>query len=278
MENILQLKTTRNRNYLLTWIEKQQSWGRYVFSLDHVKKEFPNLAREALVLSLSRLSKKNRIVSVYKGFYLIVPPEFAARGVLPPLNFIDDLMAFVGKPYYVGLLSAAALHGAAHQQPQEFFVVTTAKQLITRKKGIIINYFTKKNIPAELIEKRKTETGYVKISSPELTAADLIYYQKRVGGLERVCQVINELSEVIKPKKIAADFIDSLSTPTIQRLGFIFDNLVNRPELAQKLLDVSFRRNRTFFLQPLEAGGERKGFETNEKWKIIINSNIEIEE
>lgn len=33
-------------------------------------------------------------------------------------------MKFLGQPYYVGLLSAAALHGAAHHQPQEFQVVT----------------------------------------------------------------------------------------------------------------------------------------------------------
>ena len=278
MENILQLNTARKRDYLLTWIEKQQSWGRYVFSLEQLRKEFLNLSEDAVLLSLTRLSKKNRIVSVYKGFYLIVAPEYAARGILPPINFIDDLMAFTGKPYYVGLLSAAALHGAAHQQPQEFFVVTTTKQLTTRKKGIIINYFTKKNIPEELLEKRKTETGYVNISSPELTAADLVYYQKRVGGLDRVCQVINELAEAVRPKRISPDFIASLSTPTIQRLGYIFDKIVDRPGLAQKLLEGSKRCNRTFFLQPFEAGGKRKGFETDERWKIIINTNVEIEE
>ena len=40
--------------------------------------------------------------------------------------WIDDLMRFHHVPYYVGLLSAAALHGAAHQQPQEFQVVSGA--------------------------------------------------------------------------------------------------------------------------------------------------------
>jgi len=187
-------------------------------------------------------------------------------------------MTFVGKPYYVGLLSAAALHGAAHQQPQEFFVVTTTKQIKTRKKGIVINYFTKKNIPQNLLEKRKTESGYAYISSPELTAADLVYYHNRIGGINRVCMVINELSEVIKAERITTELTETLSIPTIQRLEFIFDRLVSQPELADKLYKVSQKEKKTFFLQPLKAGGKRTGFETDEKWEIIINADIDLDE
>lgn len=272
------METGRNKNYLLTWVEKQQSWGRYFFSLEQVKKDFSELSEAAIILSLNRLSKKNRVVSVYKSFYLIVPPEYAARGILPPINFIDDLMAFVGKPYYVGLLSAAALHGAAHQQPQEFFVVTTTKQITTRRKGIKINYFTKKSIPQTFLEKRKTEMGYAYISSPELTAADLVYYHNRVGGLQRVCLIINELSETIRAEKITPELLMTLSIPTIQRLGFILDKFASQPKLAQRLYKVAMGQKRKFFLQPFKAGGERKGFEMDKKWKIIINTSIEIEE
>jgi predicted transcriptional regulator of viral defense system len=272
------MKTGSSRNYLLAWIEKQQSWGRYVFSLEQVRKDFPKHSEVAILLSLNRLSKKNRIVSVYKGFYLIVPPEYSARGILPPMHFIDDLMKFIGKPYYVGLLSAAALYGAAHQQPQEFFVVTTTKQNTTRKKGIKINYFTRKNIPQSFIEKRKTETGYVNVSSPELTIADLVYYHNSIGGLNRVCMVINELSEEIKSERINHEFVMILTVPTIQRLGFIFERIVSQTYLAEKLFNISCEQNRTFFWQPFKAGGERKGFDKDEKWKIIINTNVNIEE
>lgn len=267
-----------NKNYMFAWIEEQQSWGRYVFSLERVKKEFPELSEAAILLSLNRLSGKNRIVSIYKGFYLIVPPEYSSKGILPPLNFIDDLMTFIGKPYYVGLLSAAALHGAAHQQPQEFFIITSSKQLATRKKGIIINYFTKKNISRISVEKRKTEMGYVYVSSPELTAADLVYYQNRIGGLNRICLVINELAEVMKVKNITPELVSILTIPTIQRLGFILERIVYQEVLAERLYSVSQQKNRKFFWQPLKTGGERKGSDTDGKWKIIINTTVTIEE
>lgn len=278
IEKLLLVDNGRNKNYLLAWIEKQQSLGRYVFNLEQIRKEFSDQSEAALLLSLNRLCRKNRIVSIYKGFYLIIPPEYSPRGILPPLNFIDDLMSFIGKLYYVGLLSAAAIHGAAHQQPQEFFVVTTTKQITTKRKGIKINYFTKKNIPYNLLEKRKTEAGYVNVSSPELTAADLVYYQNRLGGLSRVSSIINELTDAIKPGRISAGFIDSVTTPTIQRLGFIFDKVISKPELSQKLLKVIKNSGRRFFWQPLKAGGDRKGFETDDVWKIIVNTVIEIDE
>lgn len=272
------MKSVSNKNYLLAWIEKQQSWGKYTFSLEKVKQEFPEVSESAILLALTRLSKKGRIISIYKGFYLIVPLEYAAKGVLPPVQFVDDLMNFIGKPYYVGLLSAAALHGAAHQQPQEYFIITTTKQINTLKKGIKINYFTKKIIYDQLLENVKTQTGYVKVSTPELTAADLVYYHNRVGGINRVCTVINELSEQINTEKLTTDLIKTSSVTTIQRLGFVLERIVNQPELGHKLYDLAIDQKLKFFMQPLKAGGERTGFEKDKKWKIIINTDIEIDE
>lgn len=272
------MRTGRNKNYLLKWIEKQQSCGRYVFSLEQIRKDFQYISDVAIKLSLVRLSQKSRIVSIYKGFYLIIPPEYATRGILPPINFIDALMTFVEKPYYVSLLSAAALHGAAHQQPQEFFVITTIKQLPTQKKNIKINYITKKDIPFNLLEKRKTESGYVNISSPSLTAADLVSYNNRVGGINRACTVINELAEAIKPENITKELLDTISVPTIQRLGYIFERIVNQPELAEKLYNLSQDLKKSFYKQPLKSRSKRSGFKYDAKWEIIINTAIELDE
>jgi predicted transcriptional regulator of viral defense system len=272
------LKNIRNNNYLLNWVEKQQSWGKYVFSLEQVKSDFPHISEQALFLTLTRLSRKGRILSIYKGFYLIIPPEFAPRGLLPPMLFIDSLMKYLNKPYYVGLISAAALYGAAHQQPQEFFVITNSKQLTTYKKGLKINYITKKNISESLLEKRKNEFGYVNVSNPELTALDLVYYNNRIGGLNRVASILNELAEVMEPKRISKELIEVFSTPSIQRLGFILDVVLNQKALSDKLYAETKNMKKEFFRQPLKSGQEKKGFPTNDRWKIIINIDIEVDE
>ena len=278
MKILLCLETTRNNNYLLNWIENQQSWGKYVFSLQQIRADFPDISEQAIILALTRLSTKGRVLSVYKGFYLIVPPEYTSRGFLPPMLFIDSLMKFVEKPYYVGLLSAAALHGAAHQQPQEFFVVTNTKQLTTQKKGLKINYITKKLIREDLLEKRKTESGYVNVSNPELTAVDIVYYDNHIGGINRAASVLNELVEVMSPERITEGLINTLKPPTIQRLGYILDVVLNQKLLADKLFNESQKLKKEFFRQPLKAGIEKTGFTTDTRWKVIINTEIEIDE
>lgn len=271
------MKSTNKHNYLLSWLEKQQSYGKYVFSLEKVKQAFPNVSQQALNLALSRLSGKGRILSIYKGFYLIVPPEYSSRGMLPPLLFINQLMQHIGKPYYVGLLSAAALHGAAHQQPQEFFVVTNSKQSLTQKNGLKINFLVKKKIPENFLEKRKTESGYVYVSNPVLTAADLIYYNNRIGGINRAVNVLSELAETMKTNNINQELIQNFPTTTLQRLGYILENILQKRQLSEKLYNQLMKRTNKLFMQPLKSGNTAGEFPRNNKWKIIINIDIEIE-
>ena len=268
----------KTNNYLLAWIEQMQSRGIISFSHDDLITNFPERSEHAIIQSLSRLSQRGRVVPIYKGFYLIVPAEYAAREILPPILFIDYLMEFIAKPYYVGLLSAAALYGAAHQQPQEFFVITNAKQFSTQKKGIKINYVIKKTIPVKFLDKRKTETGFVKVSSPELTAFDLVYYSNRFGGINRTCTVLNELAESMQPDKIERELVQSFSVATIQRLGYILEYVLKEEQLANKLWKLSNDLNLHFYRQPLSTGKKTAEHKTDPRWRIIINTEIDIDE
>jgi predicted transcriptional regulator of viral defense system len=260
------------------WTDKLLSQGRNAFSLNEVKQVFEKDSEAAIKLKLSRLSKKGKILSVYKGYYLIITPQYAARGILPPALFIDGLMKYMKRPYYAGLLNAAAFYGAAHQQPQEFFVFTEFPTLRpTRKKGIKINYISK-TIPSQLMDKRKTETGYINISNPVLTAADLVQFEKRIGGLDRAATVLNELAETIKPEEFSNDFFLEIPASTIQRLGYLFDKILGKEILAQHLYEQCQLKQLSFFRIPLRTGYKTKGFSADNKWNVIVNTAIEIDE
>jgi len=56
------------------------------------------------------------LVTWFVYTYVLVPLEYLHAGAPPPSWFIDDLMKAMERPYYVGLLSAAGIHGASHQQ------------------------------------------------------------------------------------------------------------------------------------------------------------------
>ena len=263
----------------LQWLELLLSTGRHAFPLAAFRETFPDLSDAAVKLSLNRLAKKGKVLSVHKGYYIIIPPQYAARGILPPSHFVDGLMHYLNRPYYVGLLSAAALHGAAHQKPQEYFIITNFPVLrSTTKKGIKINYVSRKEFPDDLLEKRKTETGYLWASSPELTSTDLIQFEARIGGLNRAATVIHELTEEMKVNRINKTFLAAVPVTVIQRLGFLLDNILEQKTLADRLYKISNKAGLIFYRIPLKPSSGTKGFHSDERWKTIVNTDIEIDE
>ena len=225
------MNLSKNSISLHEWVDKLLKTGKLAFSIDELRQSYPNKSEASLKLALNRLSKKEKILSIHRGYYLIIPPQYASRGIIPPAIYLDAMMKYLERPYYLGLLNAASFYGAAHQQPQEFFVFTNLPQLKTvNKKGLRVNYISKKNVSTKLIEKRKTEGGYLNISSPELTAADLIQFEKRIGGLSRAATIINELVEEMKFENITELFLNEVPALTIQRLGFILDKILNKKE------------------------------------------------
>ena len=273
------MQLERNNNYLLTWIENLQAQGKYTFTYEQACSQFKDASSSAIMRALSRLSSKNKIVSVFKGFYVIITPEYSLKGMIPPLLFIDSLMKYVGRPYYVGLLSAAALHGAAHQRSQEFFVINQLPHLRpTTKKGIKINYIGRVDVPKNFLEQRKTEAGYVQVSNPELTAVDLLQYEKYIGGLNRAATVINELADAMKPENFTEEFISFAPIVMLQRLGYMLDKVVGKEDMADKLYSEMQKKYPTWQRMPLRTGKSEIGFSSDPKWKIVVNTEIEIDE
>lgn len=264
----------KNYNYLEQYIGLVQSEGRLYFSLRDLEKKFPNQSAAAIKLALSRLSKKKKIVSVYRGFYLIIPPEYQARKILPAELFIDPLFKYLGRPYYLGLLSAAAFHGGAHQQAMETYVIINKPPIRdTKVEGLKINYIVKSDMSKHGIEQRKTDTGYINISNVELTALDLIDYQKRIGGLNRAVTVLSELSDAMDSQRMIDVLDNNFSLTALQRFGYLLDIVLGKKELAGIIKN--YLKNKQTFRVPLRQGSKKDGFNVNPVWKIIENKKIE---
>lgn len=261
-------------NYLKDYIGFVQSNGRLYFNFEEIKREYPNHSKAALKLSLNRLSSKQIVISVYKSFYVIIPPEYRQRKIIPPELFIDQLFSYLERPYYVGLLSAAALHGASHQQVMEYYVFIDKPAIrATNVEGLKINYVVKNSVAVQGIEKRKTEAGYINISNSELTAIDLIAYQHRIGGLNRASTVLYELSESMSPAKLNQVLNESIPFSVLQRLGYILQFVLHKGELA--IIIKNYLADKKIFRIPLKPGNKKVGFKVNEDWKVIENFKIE---
>jgi len=268
----------KGNNYILDKAAEMQSKGIYAFPLAEMRRLFPDQSDQALALALNRAVKKGRIRSVHKGYYVIIPPEYASQGAPPPSLFIDGLMNYLDRQYYIGLLNAAAYHGSAHQQPQEFTVITSLPPLrMKQSKNIKIQFVAKKAMPVTGIEQRKTDTGYFNISGPELTAFDLIQFEHRVGGLNRVAQVLNELIEAMDGSRLQQVLDASQIAPAyLQRLGYILEKMEEENPFNEILKKYLQNSRKPLQRVPLKPKGKRTGHPVHPYWKIIENMKIDI--
>mgnify|MGYP001025864267 FL=1 len=248
-----------------------QSQGRYAFTFEELRNRFKS-SEKTLLQGLYRYKTKKQIAQIRKGFYVIIPPNYSNQGMLPPYLFIDDLMKSLNKPYYVALLSAAALYGAAHQQPMEYFVIaeTPAPRSINNKK-LKVSFFSKNSWEQDDIVQKTTDAGYLNVSSPELTALDLLAYVDKIG-INRAVTVLEELAQAMKAAALSKTAKRYPNTPVIQRLGYILDKALGEKKLSDPLLKILNERNASSVL--LVTQKEKQG-ELDETWKVIKNIEIE---
>lgn len=258
------------------WIRNSEVHGFNTFSFETVRENFPHASEQNLFNSLYRQTIKKRIVSVYKGFYVIIPPQYAAKGVVPPIYYIDQLMGYLNKPYYISLLNAAELFGAAHQRSQRFSVMTIYPSAnVSKAKNNILDWVYRRDIPEKFLQVKNSETGTVCFSNPELTAIDLVQYEKHIGGLSRAATVLAELTEETDFSKVSNELLDYTSVSAIQRLGFILESILGESEQAAILYERLCAYGKRLNYIPLSTRSENENAPKDTRWKIYINTEIE---
>lgn len=246
-----------------------QARGKYTFTrADAQDDRRTDAAFEAAV---RRLKKQRRLASPRRGFFVIVPLEYREAGCLPASWFIDDLMRCLGQPYYVGLLSAAAIHGASHQQPMVFQVVTDRPTRQAKAGRVHIEFHMSRFVTEVPVIDVQTETGSMRVSTPEVTAYDALRFSAAGGHLSNVATVLAELAETIDSSRLA-ELAQTYSTPDVQRLGYLLE-LVGEHDLAEALLEtLEPRRRRPVLLAPSEGPS---GEQPDDRWRIIANTVVE---
>ena len=246
--------------------------GRYTFTREEAARRLRRKPA-AVYMALHRLAKSGWLAMPRSGFYVAIDPQHRPAGILPPEWLISDLMKDIGRPYYVGLLSAAQIHGAAHHQPQEFQVVVPGIAIRPVRAGnVLIRFHRKGRFAASETQEIKTPTGFMKASTPETTAWDLVSYAKSAGGLENVVTVLAELAEKIDAGVLRTTANRHEDTGTAQRLGYLLDR-VGQGKLAKDLVIIA-KRGSPCRLDP-SVPAERARLDR--KWRVLVNVQLESE-
>ena len=256
----------------LHFIESLQGKGRYSFTDAEARAAVAASAR-AVAEALRRLRSAQRLATPRRGFNVIVPPEYREPGCPPASWFIEDLMRFVGRPYYVALLTAAAIHGAAHQQPMRFQVITDRPMRSAEAGRVRIDFHVSRGAETSSVTQVQTDTGYMRVSTPDVTAFDLVRFVAAAGGLSNVATVLSDLAETLHADALR-ELATSRPTPEIQRLGYLLD-LVGHQQLADALTrELASRRVRSVSLAPgLPAGADRASV----PWRVVLNETIDLD-
>lgn len=256
------------------FVDDLASKGKYCFSVNDAM-ELSNSTDIAVRAALRRLREKGEIAMPYKGFYVIVPPEYRNLGCLPAEQFIPSLLDHLDEYYYAGLLSAAQYHGAAHHRPQIFQVVVSKARNDIECGKVRVKFIYRKKAKEIPTEERNTPRGLLRISSPESTAFDLIGYPDHAGGLNNVATILMDLAEKIDSNKLAEVAIHS-PISWAQRLGYVMD-LVGVGEKAHSLLSYVHNRRPVCAPTPLARSSPHKGVERDKRWQVLINTKVEAE-
>jgi len=209
-----------------------------------------------------------------RSFHVIVPPEYKRLGCLPAEHFIDQLMQVWGAPYYVGLLSAAERHGAAHQRPQSTQVMVRKNHKAVACGHVRIEFIARGDLEEMPVTNINTPRGVLRYSTPEVTALELVGYPNHAGGLNNVATVLSELfEEMAADKLLEAARLCPVSWS--QRLGHLLE-LVGQVDLAQALGPFVGETARSY--TPLRRAANIAGGKRNPRWKLIVNVEVEPDE
>ena len=255
------------------WVDSLQARGRYTF----LRAEAVNgsgVSAEAVKKALQRLARRRRVAKVKSYFYVIVPLEYLHSGGPPPSWFINDLMKAMEQPYYVGLLSAAALHGASHQQPQEFQIFTDRPVRPMEVGRARIRFFVNKRVADTEVQNVKTPTGAMRVSTPESTAVDLVRFANAAGHLDNVTAVLADLAPLLDPKRLLKVVRASGDLPNAQRLGHLLERVQGRRQ-AKTLHEWLGRQSPR--VVPLRPGRNANGAVEDRRWNVRVTEPIEIE-
>lgn len=262
------MKTTKS------YIQECIRNGKYFFTKDEAQAK-TGIKDSNFYLQVSRLAAKKEVKSIGHSLYMIIPLEYQNLGSLPLEWIVATLMNHLGKKYYIGLLSAASLHGMAHQQPMVFQVICedTIRPLVLNRGEV--HFYRYRHISQAKTESLRTEIGSSLISTKEQTVIDLVRFYKKAGYFDNVATIIRDLSEELDLTQLSEVAHNEPEETALQRLGYIFD-LLGCTKQAHVIENELHQRK--FYWIKLKPELDQTTLENNKKWKILVNDNFELEE
>ena len=250
------------------------SHGRHWITTDEIAATLA-VPVEQVPAIVARLRRAGRLFSPTRGGYVPIPAEYRSWRAVPASHFIDAMMRHLDHNYYVGFLSAAEVHGAAHQRPQVFQVITDARLNDRTFDRVAIEFTTSVRAATRPTTAVNTPTGTMKVSVPEVTVLDLVGSPANGGGLSNVATVLggllgDGLLDLARLAELAKDYPTAVS----QRAGWLLERVAADIEAEVDLAPLDAIAHARLKPTRLAASGPHTG-PFSERWNIVVNADVE---
>jgi len=261
---------------LSRFIDSAESSGKLNLWTADIAKGMPNVSEEALRQALQRQQRKGRIVRASRGsgHWVVVPLQDATAGAPPLETWLHTYLAkTLGIPYYVGLLSAAECYGASPYAVMVTQVMVPKPRRPLRVGRHQLVFIGRRNVELMPTQWYETSNGRFKVSTPELTALELVQRQQLVGGASRVLDVLQAMANTFSEEAMRMALDAAHEIPATQRLGALFA-LGEQKQMANLVHDwLSDKHTRIVSLTPADTNNEPARL--NQLFKVIIPHHLQ---
>jgi hypothetical protein len=251
-------------------LDQREAQGRMLFTSSELAEE-GRLSLLAVRRQLSHLGARVARLPGRPEAFLLVAPEHRERGAPPVLWWLDAYMQLRRQSYYVGLLSAAELHGSSQQAVQVVQVLTNKVTRPLLIGWLRVEFHVKKGVEGTPTVQPPGMHSPIAVSTPEATAVDLIEYSHSIGGVARVAEVIAGMAPVLTVAGLRRALVPDPRHPAHQRLGYVLQTLGLKESLTTEVARNLPKLRRPVPLQaqlPYTAEG------VVEPWRVIDNLSL----
>lgn len=259
---------------LREWAVGLPAHGRYTFTTAEARARQADISAAGTAAALGRAQADGIIASPIRGFHVVLPLEDRTIGTPAWRLFLDPLMTHLRVPYYVGLLTAAAIHGAGGQAAQVIQVVVARPRRSLRVGRLAIEFIVRRTAGQAPVEMLTTTSGRVRVATPEVVALDLVRYPSRAGGWDNVLAVLSDVAPTMRRSGMRKALAVEPATPEIQRLGHLLGR-VQANEVVKPLVDELRTRLWTWVPLDPQAAESPLDCERDSRWRVVVNIRLE---
>ena len=248
-----------------------------IVSMGDMENLFPETTYDGYKSTLMRMQKRGEVLLVWKGIYIINPKEYFGGEYVHLKEYLDVVMHNMNKDYYVSLRGAMAEYSPSTYNFEYYDIIVERPGLHgtvgdTKPSAYFVN---SASVPSSYIINKETRYGSFRLATRELLAIDLITYPNVLGSLQASVNVLKVLLPRLNFRRLQEDIFKYRTAANIQRLGYIIENVLDKPAKAQPLHDLLDKRYNKVYARNALASALPLSHKIDKRWQLDVNIELE---